>query len=137
MSAKKNYKDIFIAPLVLIALGYFIFLTQKVVAQNYATNNKIAEMQDEIDILELEKQYLANLNIYYSSDTYKELEARRKLGLKKPGEKVVRIAIPEERIAQFATNTTIEKVIKAEGEVAQASQETSNPRKWVRFILRF
>jgi hypothetical protein len=54
MAAKKNYKDIIIAPLVLIALGYFIFLTQKVVVQNYETNNKIAEMQSEIEILELE-----------------------------------------------------------------------------------
>jgi molybdopterin synthase catalytic subunit len=77
------------------------------------------------------------LNIYYSSDTYKELEARRKLGLKKPGEKVVRIAIADDRIEQFESNTTIEKVIKAEAEVAKDSNEMSNARKWVQFVLRF
>jgi len=137
MTGKKNYKDMIIAPLVLVILGYFIFLTQKVVAQNYEINQKIAEMKNEIEILELEKQYLENLNVYYSSDTYKELEARRKLGLKKSGEKVIRIPISEERINEFETSTTIEKVIEAETELATTNNDMSNARKWIKFVLRF
>lgn len=132
MNDKKRL--IIVNSIVVAVVVYLLFLTYKSVISNYRTNQKIDNLEDEIVLLEIEKQYLADLNIYYSTDTYKELEARRKLGLKKKGETVIKIPISEDRLAQYQKNLTNQNQdIKKSPTI---TTEESNPRKWIRFIFK-
>jgi len=72
---------------------WLIFLLGKSLWQNWVLKHSIGKLNEQIAVLEKEKANLNNLILYYRSDSFKELEARKKLGLKKPGEKVVILAV--------------------------------------------
>lgn len=80
------------AVIILIA-GFILFSLGKSIWKNYLVVQNINAVKNEILNAETENKNLKNLIIYYQTDTYKELEARRKLGYKKPGENV--LIIPE------------------------------------------
>lgn len=115
-----------------LAMGYFIYLIYGAVTSNYRTTQKISSLKAEIDLLNSEKSYITDLNDYYATNTYKELEARRKLGMKKPDEKVIRIPIDPARLAQLENRETISQPIQS----SEAKKPQSNPEKWLRFILK-
>jgi len=73
----------------IIALVYLAVLVGKSVYTNYKTDQKIKELKTELDALETENKNLQNQIAYYQTESFKEKEARRKLGLVKPDEKVV------------------------------------------------
>jgi cell division protein FtsB len=72
---------------------YLIFLLGRAVYQNYLVRERIANIEESIEALKAQNKRLENLIAYYQTETFRELEARSKLGLKKPGETVV--ALPE------------------------------------------
>jgi len=129
-------KQVLIRNVVVVAvIVYLLFLTYKAVFSNYQTNKQIDNLEAEISVLGTEKQYLADLNLYYATDTYKELEARRKLGLKKKGETVIRIPISEDKITQYQNSLTNQNS-KTTNKTSPVSTEETNPRKWLRFIFK-
>jgi len=71
---------------------YVIFLLGKSIWTNYDLRQSIHKLNSQIATLQEQKKQLSSLNLYYSSESYKELEARKKLGLKKADEKVAIIA---------------------------------------------
>ena len=76
---------------------FFVFIILIVLTINlaqesykkYQLKKEISELKLEIDRLEGNKEQLSNLMEYFKNDSYLEQEARVKLNLKKPGEKVV------------------------------------------------
>lgn len=118
--------------LVAIAL-YLLFLTYKAVSYNYKTNTRINSLNEEITLLESEQEYIEALNIYYNTTVYKELEARRKLGLKLPDETVVKVPVDQNRLSEIENRDIIQKTTTKEN--TQPNQE-NNARKWIRFVLR-
>lgn len=85
-------KDYILYVLGLLLLAYLFFLTGRSVYQNWQTNQEIKKLKIEIETLQVENQNLQNLIAYYQTQSFKEKEARRKLGLVKPGENVVIIS---------------------------------------------
>lgn len=75
-----------------LAIFYIIFLIVRVVWTNYNLRGSIKELENQIATLNQDKKDLENLNSYYQSESFKELEARKKLGLKASGEKVLVLA---------------------------------------------
>lgn len=72
-----------------LVIFYILFLLGKSLWTNFELKKSIETLKDQIAVLEGQKKDLENLNLYYQSDSFKELEARRKLGYKKPDEKVM------------------------------------------------
>jgi len=121
--------------MVIIGLvAYFLFLTYRAVVYNYQTNKKITSLEQEITLLELEEEYIRDLNVYYGTNTYKELEGRRKLGLKKADEEAVKIPIDPNKLAQYERREIISKTPESPEQEQQKSM--ANPRKWIKFVLR-
>lgn len=71
---------------------YILFLLGRSVWQNYTLKQSIDKLSEQITTLDGEKKTLENLNVYYQSESFKELEARRKLNMKLADEKVFFIA---------------------------------------------
>ena len=72
-----------------LLIFYVVFLLGRSIWINWQLKQSIKLLSDQIVLLKNEKKDLENLNLYYQSDSFKELEAREKLGLKKPGESVL------------------------------------------------
>lgn len=89
----KNLFSNLVSIIIILIIVYIIFNIGKSTWKNYQINREIVNIEAEIEGLKVKNATLKNLILYYQTDTFKELEARKKLGLKKPDEKV--IIVPE------------------------------------------
>ncbi|MFA5270461.1 MAG: septum formation initiator family protein [Patescibacteria group bacterium] len=95
--------------------------------QNYAINKEIAKLRAEIVQLQDEGRQLKYLIAYLGTESFKEREARRKLGYKKPGEQV--LALPNSILEDLTPG-------QANGDTdSEQKPELSNPQKWQEFIF--
>lgn len=83
----------FVPVLILVLVGYVSFLLYQAVYFNYKTSQKIKSLQTDTVGLEEQKIQLEALIAYYKTDSFAELEARKKLGMKMPGEKVIKVDV--------------------------------------------
>lgn len=105
---------------------YFAVTLGIAVTKNYQGQRKIANIKNKIISLNQEIESQTLLNVYYQSETFKELEARRRLSLKKPEEKVF---ILPKREDQEQTQQSQEEKINLQRD------KEPNSRKWLRFLL--
>ena len=75
--------------LVVLAIAYVLTNLGIAIQRNYGTNHAIRTLQLEITALEERIAFLSNKILYLGSTAYRELEAKRRLGLKRKGEQVV------------------------------------------------
>ena len=96
------------------------------IVANYRANQTIESLKDDILNLQLEKQRLEALGAYYQTDAYKEKELRKRLLLKRPGERV--IAIPD---SYTESKMPKEKEIETEDTTKLAKP---NFEKWIEYF---
>lgn len=72
-----------------IVVLYLLVVLVQTVKKNHDLDEQAANLSAEISLLETQKRDLANNIQYYATDSFREREARAKLGLQKPGENVV------------------------------------------------
>ncbi|PIT97474.1 hypothetical protein COT77_01125 [Candidatus Berkelbacteria bacterium CG10_big_fil_rev_8_21_14_0_10_41_12] len=107
----------------ILLIIYLLFMLYQALALNYSTSQKIKNLKSEISTLEANKNMLEDLIMYYQTDAFKELEARKKLGMRKPDEKVLVVETKE------VTDKPVEP-IKAVEETPQAS----NFSLWMKYF---
>jgi cell division protein FtsB len=113
-----------------ILASIFVYMTAgtfEALWQNYAINKELANLKNEIVQLQEEGRRLTYLIAYLGTESFKEREARRKLGYKKPGEQV--LALPNSILEELTPGQANESA-----GAAQPSQST-NPQKWWEFIF--
>lgn len=116
---------IFLFFIVLALIGLVISLGQESY-RKYQLTKEINGLKSEIERLEGKNQQMADLMEYFQEGSYLEKEARLKLNLKKPGEKVVVISQP--------AGAEVDEEIVAETE-KEASNETTNFWKWWEYFF--
>ncbi len=104
---------------------YMFFIVGKTAYKNYQVSKQIEDLKKEIQNLEDENQEMRSKIVYYQTESFKEREARQKLGLQKPGEKV--ISVP-------SSNITPEP--EEEKEEIKPSSEPNNFILWWNFFFR-
>lgn len=103
MIRKKRKKNIFSK---IISFKLFIFMAVIIIVslsmgvggeyyRDYQIQKEIDSLQKEIDYFETNNYKLSQLAEYFQTDEYKELEARKRLNMKKEGESVVIIGQPD------------------------------------------
>ncbi len=87
---KKNNKlfSLLVKTVSYLVIFYLLFLLSKSLWTNYDLKNTVEKLQNQITQLENQKNEIENLNMYYNSSAFKELEARKKLGYKRLDERV-------------------------------------------------
>lgn len=68
---------------------YLLGLTIRAIVTNLKINQEIGKVREEVARLDRENKALEEQIAYYKTPQFREREARRKLGLVKPDEKVV------------------------------------------------
>jgi cell division protein FtsB len=131
---RKNLKDrgwydsryLVLAIVSFIAISVF-WNGAKIVQQNYELSQKVAEIEQENNILELENRNKELQNEYLATDEFGEITARRVFGKASPGEKVY--IVPK----QVALNALSSPVEVAEVEVSDSDkpQYQKNIESWL------
>lgn len=106
--------------LVYLLIGYTFFMVGRSVWENFQLKKQTDNIEQEISKIQAQNKNLENLILYYKSDSFREVEARKKLGLKKPGE--VAVAVP----AKSANNFQSEVQAQEEG-VSEKPKEIKTP----------
>ena len=110
----------------------FLFITLLIasvgsIAKNWELQQQLNAKQTEMELLKLDVNKTRLENQYYASDEYQELEARKLLGKKLPGE--VMVDLPNN--SEFAKNKhpklTLEERIEA--------RKLSNFEQWLEFLF--
>ena len=106
--------------LVYLLIGYTFFMVGRSVWLNWQLKKQTDTIEMEISKIQAQNKNLENLILYYKSDSFREVEARKKLGLKKPGE--VAVAVPVKTPNNFQSEVQAQK----EG-VSEKPKETKTP----------
>lgn len=124
--------------ILVLLVSYILLNTGIAVKENYETNQKIRQLKEDLANLEAEIVFVKSKIAYYQSDSFREMEARRRLGLKKNDEKVV--LVPQNTNESFIEENQIKNM--AEENKQQKSQSTSfferaseNALSWWEWIL--
>lgn len=95
---------------IVFAVFWILFLLSRSLWQNFTLRQSVSKLHEQISQLKTQKKDLENLNLYYRSDSFRELEARKRLGLKKIGEKMVILPIsPAPSLSSFPEDLEKEK----------------------------
>jgi len=114
-------KDNFLVRIIIaIAIVYLLFVVGKTLYQSYQVRQEINGLKTEIETMRLTNKDLSEKIIYYQSPSYQEKVARERLGLQKPGEKVI-VILPEDA-KKVAEKDPYDKL--------------SGPEKWWKFFFR-
>ncbi len=105
----------------LFVFGYLLLGSGKLIYENYRVHQDQKLLSAELDELEQRNLELRSLLAYYRTDSYKEKEARARLGYQRPGERVVVVPKPPSEALVSITQP---------GERAQPATPPSNPRQW-------
>ncbi|MDP2587466.1 MAG: septum formation initiator family protein [bacterium] len=100
---------------VVLLLGIGVALTRDV-ARKTRIKHEVATLESDIGSLERRNEELAGLIEYFQSDAFKEREARSKLNVQLPGEKVIEVQLPNRtqpvvpnQVAQALPNSNVAK----------------------------
>ncbi|MCX6809951.1 MAG: septum formation initiator family protein [Candidatus Berkelbacteria bacterium] len=118
-----NYLSI----IILLVIAYAIFLLYQAISINYQTNQKIHSLKNDLKQVNQDKARLETLIAYYQTGAFQELEARKKLGFKMPGEKVVSVKVEP-------SAETIPDVFAPVNQNPSIQIHKSNPQKWYDFV---
>ena len=108
-----------VAVLILVSVAL-----SKEVVRRYAVNREINQLKKDVGDLEKRNAELADLIQYINTEDFQEKEDRTKLGLAKPGEKVIVIPdIPEQQTVEGTNN------------LPANLEEMSNPQRWWNYFF--
>lgn len=105
-----------------IAAIYIAVLLFGIVRRNYELKKQITDLEHQVAVLAEEKDELTYQIQYYKTDSFKEKQARAKLGLSMPGEGV--IILP--RAAE-------QQAVKPEAQKSEKSK--ANYLQWWEFLF--
>ncbi|OGY42932.1 MAG: hypothetical protein A2729_02650 [Candidatus Buchananbacteria bacterium RIFCSPHIGHO2_01_FULL_39_14] len=95
--------------------------------KNNKINQEISSLKTEIGNVETNNTRLKNLIEYFNSNAYIEEKARRDLGLKLKGERVIVVN----------DNKTASNPMKSEGsQIARSETNLNNPQKWWLYFFK-
>ena len=94
-----------------LIVGYLFYVVGQSVYNNYQSNLSIKAEEQKIEDLKVNISKHQNEIAYYKTDSYKERQARAKLGYKAPGEFVISLNFdqPEDKIADSGKTESIIK----------------------------
>jgi len=107
----------------LILVGYTFFVLGKMVWMNYQRDQEIRNLEKEVQSIEKDNQKLSDLIAFFQTETFKEKEAREKLGVVKPGEKV--LVFPENKEGE---GNILEN--KSPSDNGEETEKIPNYQKW-------
>lgn len=105
---------------------YFGLLISRASITNYSKSQEINKQKQEIKTLQEEIEYQKNLNSYYQTPAFLELEARKQLNMKADGERVIILPVEKDELNLSVASVKQEK----------KSEVTPNYIKWWNYFAK-
>ena len=107
----------------------------RVIETNFELQKKIAKLNQQNQVLDLQNQNKKLENQYYETDTYLELAARKQFGKGAPGEKL--LLVPREVAYKYAPEvpSTPQLAFDQAAAANNAPQYLKNLRAWRDFVF--
>lgn len=113
-------------------LVFFLFASGREVIRWYNVRKQVRRLAQTVAVEQQRQQQLQDLIDYLGSPTYQEREARLKLGLKKPGERVILVPPgPEE--SGNASTTPSDGAVNNGGQ--SSAEPATPPARWWRYFF--
>ncbi|NCQ06352.1 MAG: septum formation initiator family protein [Candidatus Moranbacteria bacterium] len=109
---------------------WVILVSSQQIKRNYRIEEEVAKLQSEAETIRHENETLAEKITYFSSDNFREQEAKQKLGLRKSGENVV-VIVPRPESAK-TDNSELETHTS---DVNGNEDNTPHYKKWWRLFF--
>ncbi len=133
---KSNKKQTIIFVVLAVLSVLFVLGSIKEVLSRYQVEKQIKDLEQEISDLEEENRQIGDDLSSWSSSNQLEKEARLKLGLQKPGEKVVVVLRDEEKADDYAESGDTEIDYQKKGNSVVATRKTEfNPWNWWQYFF--
>lgn len=117
--------------IVAILLVFALYSNARLVVRNNALNHQILLARDAVQQKANRNRKLELISAYYQSPSYQEVEARRRLGMKKADETVLVVkGLPESK----PTDDLISEVYEQPKE-NQIAKSISNPALWWQYFF--
>ncbi len=113
----------------ILVLVFFSTALVKEIVRKHSVEKEVEELQQELTELEQQNIKLSSLVEYFDSDTFKEEQARLKLGLQKPGESVVAVLGDSIDLNVVNDNNSNLLAFNSDGE------KISNPQRWWNYFF--
>lgn len=120
-SLRRILRSKFLLSIEVVLLVLISMALGREIVQRYTIEREIAQLKSEFEELEKNNVDLEQLISYFKSDTFKEEEARTKLGLKLEGESIVLLPEASEEV-EYSSNDENEMF---------SSKTTNNPKRWL------
>lgn len=118
--------------IVSLAVVFFaLYSNIRLTMRNYQLNDHLREAEEQIKLKEIRNKKLSYLIYYYKSPEYQEVEARRRLDMKRPDETVIAI-----KGLQSNTNKNSISEIINEAETAREEVPINNYSKWWEYFFK-
>lgn len=123
--------------LIAIAIVFFLLAASlaKELIRSYQINQEIAQLKQDISDLEVSNQDFLEFVEYLKTNRYFEEQARLKLGLKAPGERVIVLQNDDEDAGVAADDSSrfAGREVSLSGKAELAAM--SNPSKWMAYFF--
>lgn len=122
---------------VVLAVSYVLINLGTAIQRNYTVNKAIRQLRAEIADLETRIAFLKNKIVYLQSDAYRELEAKRRLGLRRTGEQVA--LVPANTDGDERTDTPVPTLTVDQTDTEPAGffeRASANALSWVHWLQR-
>lgn len=142
MKSKSNTKiilDVLASRLSLLVLGgvtlWLGYLAAEEMHERYKIKQEITRLKEEITTLEKKNGDLASLISSFDDADVIELEAKKRLNLKKPGEEVaVVVGGSDDDASTNITDSNESEIIRSETSQEKRESEDPNVLKWWKYI---
>jgi hypothetical protein len=125
----QNTQKLFTYLILAAVFGFAIYSNVRLAIRNYELKQAVQASKDEVTALKRRNEKLGLLLGFYDTPEYQEVEAKRRLGLKRPDETAVLVnGLPANSLAD-----TLEDFVYREPEPIQPPSET-NLQKWWKYI---
>jgi cell division protein FtsB len=109
--------------------GFAVYSNVRLAVRNYDLRQAVQASKDEVESLKRRNEKLRLLLGFYETEEYQEVEAKRRLGLKRKDETAVLVSgLPANSLAD-----TLEDFVYREPE-SQAAPQDTNLQKWWKYI---
>ncbi|AKM82388.1 MAG: Septum formation initiator [Berkelbacteria bacterium GW2011_GWE1_39_12] len=115
----------------IVLVFYTFIMLGKSVWANFQLQKQTDLIKAKIEEVKTQNNNLGNLILYYKSDSFREVEARRKLGLKRPDEKVMNV--PVQKFDNFNAEIEAQKNNLAPKII---DTKSSNPSMWWQYLTK-
>jgi cell division protein FtsB len=118
--------------IVIVLSGWVLYISSKQIERNRRIQEEVASLETEAIKIRRENETLSEKVNYFSSDDFREQEAKKKLGLKKMDETVVVISPRPEFQKKESVSSEVNRLLSGNDE----DNNKPNYMKWWKLFFR-